>query len=83
MRLRFIKRAKELGFTLEEIETLLELQDGADRRTIRRIAGARLEETRARIADLQRIEKVLSHLIHECESNAKAPCCPVIGAIAP
>ena len=81
-RIRFIRRAQDLGFSLEEIGTLLELQDGTDRRSIRHIAGKRLEETRRRIADLQRIERVLRHLLHECEGHGKAPRCPIISAIA-
>jgi MerR family mercuric resistance operon transcriptional regulator len=81
-RIRFIKRAQDLGFTLEEIESLLELEDGTDRRFIRRIAGARLEETRRRIADLRRIERTLAHLLHDCEAHGKAPRCPIIAAIA-
>jgi MerR family mercuric resistance operon transcriptional regulator len=81
-RIRFIRRAQELGFNLEEIETLLELEDGTDRRSIRRIAGARLEEIRRRLADLKRMERVLAHLLHECETHEKAPHCPIIAAIA-
>jgi MerR family mercuric resistance operon transcriptional regulator len=81
-RVRFIKRAQALGFSLEEVATLLELEDGTDRRSIRRIAAARLEETRHRIADLRRIERVLAHLLHECETHSKALPCPIIGAIA-
>lgn len=81
-RIRFIRRGQELGFNLEEIETLLELEDGTDRRSIRRIAAARLEETRRRVADLKRIEHVLEHLLHECETHSKAPRCPIISAIA-
>lgn len=80
-RIRFIKRAQALGFSLDEVSSLLELEDGADRRSIRRIAGARLEETRRRIADLQRVERVLAHLLHECEAHARAPHCPIIAAI--
>lgn len=80
-RIRFIKRAQALGFSLEEIATLLELEDGTDRRSIRRIASARLEDTRHRIADLRRIERVLAHLVHECETHAKSPRCPIIAAI--
>jgi MerR family mercuric resistance operon transcriptional regulator len=80
-RIRFIKRAQELGFTLEEIGSLLKLEDGADRRSIRRIASSRLEETRRRIGDLQRIEGVLAHLLHDCEKHAKALRCPIIAAI--
>lgn len=81
-RIRFIRRAQELGFDLEEIETLLALEDGTDRRTIRRVAGARLAEIRRRIADLKRMERALAHMLHECETHEKAPRCPIIGAIA-
>ena len=81
-RIRFIKRAQALGFSLEETATLLELEDGTDRKSIRRIAAARLEETRRRIADLRRIERVLGHLLHECETHGKSPKCPIIAAIA-
>ncbi len=81
-RIRFIKRAQALGFSLEEVATLLELEDGTDRKSIRRIAGARLEETRRRIADLKRIEHALAHLLHDCEAYAKAHRCPIIAAIA-
>lgn len=82
-RIRFIKRAQTLGFSLEEIATLLELEDGADRRSIRRIAAARLAETRSKIADLRRMERVLNQLLHDCEAHDKAPRCPIITAIAP
>lgn len=81
-RIRFIRRAQELGFNLQEITTLLKLEEGADRRTIRRIAGARLEEIRRRVSDLRRMEKVLAHLLHECETHDKAPSCPIITAMA-
>lgn len=80
-RIRFIRRAQEIGFNLEEIESLLELEDGTDRRSIRRIAGARLAEIRRRLADLKQIERALAHLLHECETHEKAPRCPIIAAI--
>jgi MerR family mercuric resistance operon transcriptional regulator len=82
-RIRFIRRAQELGFTLEEIETLLALEDGTDRRSIRRIASQRLGQVRERIADLQRIERTLAHLLHDCESNQKKLHCPIIEALMP
>jgi MerR family mercuric resistance operon transcriptional regulator len=82
-RIRFIKRAQELGFTLEEIESLLTLEDGTDRRSIRAIAAGRLEEIRDRIADLKRMEKALSHVLHKCEAEAGRPRCPIIEAISP
>ena len=79
-RIRFVKRAQELGFTLDEVDSLLELEDGSDRRSIQRIAGMRLEEVRSRISDLRRIERTLAHLIEHCRSGA-TPSCPIIDAI--
>lgn len=81
-RIRFIRRAQELGFTLDEIETLLALEDGTDRRSIRRIATQRLEEIRHRIVDLKRMEHALAHLLKACAAHAAAPRCPIIDAIA-
>lgn len=80
-RLRFIRRAQALGFTLEEIGELLQLQDGTDRRSVRRIAQARLGQLQARIADMQGMARTLQHLIHECEHAARAPRCPIIASI--
>jgi MerR family transcriptional regulator, mercuric resistance operon regulatory protein len=80
-RIRFIKRAQELGFTLDEVATLLQLEDGTNRRAIRRVAGARLEQIRERVADLQQMEKALSHLIHRCEQTDQAHSCPIIDAL--
>ena len=80
-RIRFIKRAQDLGFTLEEIGSLLALEDGTDRRSIQKIAAARLEQVRERIADLRRIERTLTHLLEDC-TRGGTPRCPIIGAIA-
>jgi MerR family transcriptional regulator, mercuric resistance operon regulatory protein len=80
-RLRFIRRAQDLGFTLEEIGELLKLQDGTDRRAIRRIARARLKQVDSRLADLQRMRDVLEHVVHDCEHSPGAPRCPIIDAI--
>lgn len=82
-RLRFIRRAQELGFTLDEIGELLKLQDGGARPAIRRIAKARLAQVESRIADLQGMRRVLRHVIHECEHSLGAPRCPIIDAIDP
>jgi MerR family transcriptional regulator, mercuric resistance operon regulatory protein len=82
-RLRFIRRAQELGFTLEEIGQLLKLQDGADRRAIRRIARTRLTQVESRVADLQRMRRALQHVIDDCEHAPGAPRCPIIEAIDP
>ena len=80
-RLVFIRRAQQLGFTLEEIAELLQLQDGVDRRSIRRIASQRLAQIRDRLDGLQRMTKVLEHLIGECEHSARRPTCPIIDSI--
>lgn len=80
-RIQFIKRAQELGFSLEEIGSFLRLSDGTDRSAIRKIANARLLEIQTKIADLQRMENVLSHLVEECEATGRAEPCPVISAL--
>lgn len=81
-RIGFIKRAQELGFSLDEIAELLRLQDGTDRRSIRRIAQARLAQIRGRLTDLHRMERALAHLIHACEHDPRAPRCPIVASIA-
>lgn len=81
-RIRFIKRAQELGFSLDEISTLLQLEDGVNRKAIRKVASDRLEEIRSKIADLQRMESVLACLIQECHVTGKAKPCPIIAALA-
>lgn len=80
-RLRFIRHAQQLGFTLDEIAELLQLADGTDRRSIRRIAGARVAQLEARIADMQRMAGTLHRLIRDCEGNGRAPHCPIIESI--
>ena len=81
-RIRFIKRAQELGFSLDEVAELLSLEDGLDRHSIRQIAGQRLEEIRTRLADLQRMQQALSHLINSCEHTGKDLPCPIIETLA-
>ena len=80
-RIRFIKRAQELGFSLDEVAELLSLEDGIDRVSIRRIANTRLEEIQIKLADLNRMKKALSHLVHECEHTDKGRPCPIISTL--
>lgn len=82
-RLRFILRARELGFSIEQIRGLLELVDGGTQtcaeikeRTARHVA-----DVRAKIADLRRIEKVLSATAARC-SGKDVPDCPILEALA-
>ncbi|WP_222610639.1 MerR family transcriptional regulator [Undibacterium griseum] len=80
-RIRFIKRAQELGFSLEEIGNLLLLEDSDDRKAIRHVAQERLTQVRSKLADLHRMESMLSHLIHACESASAQVQCPIIQAL--
>ncbi|MCK2244172.1 MULTISPECIES: MerR family transcriptional regulator [unclassified Crossiella] len=68
-RLRFIKRAQALGFTLEETEELLHLADGgpASCDTARTLATARLADIEDRVADLTRMREALSELVTRCD----------------
>lgn len=81
-RIRFIKRAQELGFTLDEIHTLISLQDGADRKALRAVANARLQQIHEKLENLQRMEQVLSKLIIDCEHTRRNVPCPIIAALA-
>jgi len=80
-RIRFIKRAQELGFSLEEVRELLQLEDGADRKSIRRVAADRLSQIEAKLADLKRMQRVLKDLLSECEHTRADLPCPIIGSI--
>jgi len=79
---RFIKRAQELGFSLDEIEDLLRLRRDrvTNRRRVRALAGKRLDQVDAKIAQLQRMRNALSHLVHTCE-HGSTPECPIIEAL--
>lgn len=79
-RLRFIKRAQALGFTLAEIQTLLEMGDGSCSET-RALAQQKLAAIRTRLRDLRALHDVLSELVRACERNPGETGCPVIGAL--
>lgn len=82
-RIRFIKRAQDLGFTLAEIEELLGICDrpGASRGKVRLLAERKLETIRQKIFDLQQMESTLSHLVEQCSGRGAVPGCPIIEAI--
>ena len=79
-RLRFIKRAKELGFTLEEIEDLLTLRvdDPATCAAVEARARAKIDAVRRRIAEMTRLEAVLDRIAGACMSRALTEECPVL-----
>ena len=81
--LKFIRRAKELGFTLKEIKSLLvlRLDASATRAEVRQQAGAKVADIEARIADLQRMQNVLLKLIKKCHGDGAATGCPILEAL--
>ena len=81
-RIRFIKRAQELGFSLEEISELLHLEGGADRASIRDIATNRLSQIERKLTDLRRMQKVLKHLVTECAHTSADLPCPIFGTLS-
>ena len=81
-RLRFVMRARELGFTLDEVRDLLAMVDGGQQTCgeVQALATAHLASVRAKIADLKRIEQVLSSTVAQCTGD-DVPECPVIDAL--
>jgi len=83
-RLRFIRRAKALGFSLEEIAELLRLNDGGGRRgAVRAVAERRLKEIEQKLAELSRMRDTLRRLVHECHGDGALAGCPIIEAVLP
>ncbi|HZU91233.1 MAG TPA: helix-turn-helix domain-containing protein [Stellaceae bacterium] len=83
-RLKFIRRARQLGFTLDEVRALMALAatEGGDvRAEARRLAAAHLEQVRAKIADLQAMERTLAEAMRACEAGER-PKCPLIEALS-
>ena len=84
-RLRFIRRAKELGFTLKEVAELLALRHdpAATRSDVREKVRAKVEDIEAKVRDLQRIRGVLLGLEQSCHGHGPADDCPILRAIDP
>ena len=83
LRLSFIRRAKALGFTLEEISGLLELsaRRHEDMAELKQAAQSRLQVIDARIAELQRIRAGLKHLVTACPGHGELDACPILAAL--
>ena len=82
-RLRFILRARELGFSVDNIRGLLALVDGGTQTCgeVKELTEAHLVNIRAKIQDLKRIEAVLAKTAAQC-SGDEVPECPVLDALA-
>ena len=81
-RLNFVRRARALGFSIEQVRTLLRLADERQRpcAEVRVVAEAHLKDVRAKIADLRKMERVLQATVAGCATGRSAHC-PVIEAL--
>jgi MerR family mercuric resistance operon transcriptional regulator len=80
--LSFVRRARELGFTIDEVRALLGLSAAgqASCAEVRVLAGAHLQNVRARIADLRRMERALATAVAACDAG-DTPSCPLIDSL--
>jgi MerR family transcriptional regulator, copper efflux regulator len=82
-RLRFIRRAKALGFSLDEIAGLLELSDQrGDFDAVKRLAEQRLGEVEAKLRELKQIRDGLRGLVKACPGHGAAEHCPILQALS-
>ncbi len=81
-RILFIKRAQELGFTLDEITTLLTVSETSCLE-VQDLAEQKLDAVRAKIEDLQRLQTVLNNLVIQCRNNPDQSHCPIIESLLP
>jgi MerR family copper efflux transcriptional regulator len=81
--LRFIKRARDLGFSMAEISELVSLWNNRRRTSasVKRIAQKHADELAQRVAALQEMQRTLSHLIHGCHGDSR-PDCPILDELA-
>ena len=77
-RVKFVKSAQRLGFSLDEIAELLRLEDGTHCLEASRLAERKLQDVRAKLADLVRMESVLSRLVGACHTRTGNVSCPLI-----
>jgi len=80
-RLRFIRRAKALGFTLADIRDLLALSEERSVAKVKQAAAAKLADIEARIAELERIRRGLHALVEACPGHGRAEACPILNAL--
>ena len=80
-RIRFIKAAQRLGFSLDDVEELLRLEDGTHCSQARRLAERKLAEIRSKIGDLRRIESALDEMVGRCRAARGKVSCPLIASV--
>lgn len=79
-RLQFIKQAKSMGFSLDEIQSLLSLRIRSPERCnqVRAKAERKLKDVRDRISQLKKLERTLVDLVSDCENRVVSDCCPIL-----
>lgn len=80
-RVKFIKSAQRLGFSLDEVAGLLRLEDGTHCDEARTLAEQKLEDVRDKLSDLHRIEAALQRLVDDCCASKGSIACPLIAAL--
>lgn len=82
-RLRFIRRAKELGFSLKEIRELLALRvaPGATCPQVRKRAATKIADIEEKVRSLQRMKRALEKLAGACNGEGAVSACPILGAL--
>ncbi len=80
-RVRFVKSAQRLGFSLDEITELLRLDDGTHCDEASQLAEHKLQDVREKLADLARMEAVLSELVCACHAQKGSVSCPLIASL--
>ena len=81
-RLRFIRRAREIGFSLDDIAQLLRLERTPDCGQARRLASGKLAKVEAKLADLERMRESLQTMIGACARGRDPECCPIVDTLA-
>lgn len=80
-RVRFIKSAQRLGFSLDEIAQLLTLEDGTHCDEARQQAQQKLQDVRAKLADLKNMESALAKMVKRCRAARGNVRCPLISSL--
>lgn len=80
-RVRFVKSAQRLGFSLDEVAGLLTLDDGTHCDEARQLGEQKLADVRSKLTDLRRIESVLATLVDDCCASRGRVRCPLIAAL--
>ncbi len=80
-RIKFIKSAQRLGFSLDEIQHLLQLDEGMQCDAAAALATQHLSDVQKRLQDLHRIEATLANLLDRCRHGEEKVACPLIAAL--